>query len=1110
MGGDAGSMLGNIAGRVFGVLSALPSRGGGFSNLANYMARRQQAMSDPNVRAGLTPFSAGFYNIGGGMEPTPAGPGYYAPVASPRDFMGPTMPTPAGPMEYVPGRPGPSVWKPHLPALAPEAALQQEAYQQAQIGLQSTDVATRARAKQAAKIPLTADETQALVADASATLPNLPAGSTISINTPSGTISVGSPYALPAGAVKTPGQGEMPLDQLQPQLLPGQVPQATGRTNAEGQPLYQGVTPPKVDLRPPTLPPLGSPQPVAPGGITPPQPPAEVAPPPPPAPGHVNLSAPFFRQLEAERGLPAGVMSGLAEQESGGDPNAATPLSSARGLYQITKDTARAWGVSANDRYDPVKAAIATANTLAERAQQHGITRAVGMHYGGPAAPFLQKVGPSGLSPAQFAASVLNKSQKYATAVAAPFSPSAAYAAEAPPPQPVAPPPPPQPIAPAPAPAVVAPPPPPPPQPPPQPARVVVAAAPVPAPAPVQVASAMPPENLVGYPPPAPTEQVTTMPPTVIALPPTAGTQLVAPGGPAPILGPGGVPLESVSIESQTGEKRTFKTPEDLAAKQRELAMQADVTRLRGGGTEADTRALNVIGFYRNALGELKQDFPRPQDRAPFLGGTGAQRLVAAGLEHLGVDNPNQKFEERLAPFRYKKEEKEALAGMDPVEKSFILPHVPTGNETPGRFEEKIAALQDGIEAADAYRTTLAQLPVEQRTPAMQGEIQRQILEQRAARRDAEAQAAEQRQPAAVIVAPQAPPPAAPPPAAAVVVPAAPSAPLAAFGPQGPPEAAAVGLGGAPVVAVAPASTLARTFLPERSLPSEGLSIGGGIAGGLVGGLAGPAAPVVAPVLAGAGSAAGEAGQVGLEHVMGWPPAEPGTLTERMARAGARGAVGEGAGQVLRGGARVVGRVAGPLFGAAEKVAPVLAQDLPAGTQAVETATPGIYRNIGRLLQKPEALAKAELSPEGQETLLRAWWQKVAPGGAKKVIAEWDRLGPEAQAAMAGEQHAAMDTIVESLRPSTAPISAMTPMEIARMGTVSPALLHAGFPKTAMAVGGAELASRYAPRALLYPQAATFLSSLPGTTRVASPYISGLVRAGGQTLAATPAPQAAP
>src|SRR4030095_5001139 len=117
MGGDAMPMLANVAGRVLGVLSALPSRGGGFGNLANYMAARGRAMSDPNARAALTPFVSVSYNSGAGMEPTPAGPGYYAPVASPKEFMGPMMATPAGPMEYVPGQPGPSGWKPHLPAV---------------------------------------------------------------------------------------------------------------------------------------------------------------------------------------------------------------------------------------------------------------------------------------------------------------------------------------------------------------------------------------------------------------------------------------------------------------------------------------------------------------------------------------------------------------------------------------------------------------------------------------------------------------------------------------------------------------------------------------------------------------------------------------------------------------------------------------------------------------------------------------------------------------------------------------------------------------------------------------------------------------------------------
>src|SRR4029453_639633 len=151
MGGDAGSMLANVAGRVLGVLSALPSRGGGFGNLANYMAARQRAMSDPNARAALTPFGAGFYQIGGGMEPGPPGPSTIGGVAAPADFMGPTIPTPAGPAQSLfvqPGQPGPAVWKPHLPALAPEAAVEQAAQEQIRLGLQGPDPATRARAKQ--------------------------------------------------------------------------------------------------------------------------------------------------------------------------------------------------------------------------------------------------------------------------------------------------------------------------------------------------------------------------------------------------------------------------------------------------------------------------------------------------------------------------------------------------------------------------------------------------------------------------------------------------------------------------------------------------------------------------------------------------------------------------------------------------------------------------------------------------------------------------------------------------------------------------------------------------------------------------------------------------
>src|SRR4030095_13590471 len=167
--------------------------------------------------------------------------------------------------------------------------------------------------------------------------------------------------------------------------------------------LYQAVVPPTVpkpDLRPPTLQLPGAPP--APGA------PAVPVTPPAPEPGKVNLNAPFFRQLEAERGLPFGVLSAIAEKESGGNPlqKSTDPNSSASGLFQITRDTARAWGISANDRFDPVKSAIATADTLAARARQVGIERAVGMHYGGPGAPFGQVTGSSGLSPASYAADV--------------------------------------------------------------------------------------------------------------------------------------------------------------------------------------------------------------------------------------------------------------------------------------------------------------------------------------------------------------------------------------------------------------------------------------------------------------------------------------------------------------------------------------------------------------------------------------------------------------------------------------------------------------------------------------------------------------------------------
>jgi hypothetical protein len=1068
------------------------------------MAARQRAMSDPNARAALTPFGAGFYQIGGGMEP---GPGRFAPVAAPSEFMGPTIPTAAGPSEFIPG---PSVWKPSLPALAPEAALKEEAQRRTVADLQSPDTLTRARAKQDAKIPLTAEEAGALTDAARQWQATQPPGSSASVNIGGTTYTVGSRYVVPPGVVQTPSQGEMPLEQLQPQLLPGQVPQQTGRTDAAGRPLYQAVVPPKVDLRPPTLPPLGAPP------AAPPAPVPGVAPPSPEVKGPALLSSPFLRNLEAERGLPAGVLSGIAEKESGGDPTkvASDPKSSARGLFQITRDTARAWGISADARYDPIKAAIATADTLAARAKEFGIERAVGMHYGGPGAAWSQRVGTSGLSPMEYAGDVFKRATKF-------VAPSTAYAAEAPPPPaPLTPPPPPPPAAPAPVAVAQAPPPPAPapmPAPMPPPAPAVVTAAPAPTPAPVQVAAVQPPTgNLVGYPPPAPAEQAMAVPPTAVVLPPSAGVQLVPPGGPAPILGPGGVPLETVSIESQTGEKRTFKTPEDLAAAQREAMMKADVQRLRGAGTVEDTKAINALMNYRTKLAEFKAEFPTPADRAPYAGHPWKQKF-APFAEYVQEPPPKRvAFENATAPFSLRAFETSG-ASMSEHEREMILPTLPTGLEPSAtRFEDKIGRFEDALESAIAFRTTISRLPVEQRTPEVLDAVQDQVMAQQQARKAAREAAAAQ---GAAAAAPPPPAAAAPPPAPPTVV-VPPPPPPTTWGPEataGPPEAAA---------ARVPA-TLARTrelLLPPRSFLSQLPSVGGAVAGGATGAALGaPFLPPIGPIVGGTigaalGAGAGEAAQVGGEQLLGAAPAEPGTLLERGGRAAARGAVGEALGAPLRLGSWLVTSRAAPVIEAARDLAPVLRQDLPAATKAVET-TAGTFHRIGRLLKDPEALATAELTPESQQTLLRAWWGQVATKKPEKIVEAWETFGPEGQAVLAGPQRAAMDTVIDTLKTGATPFDWGTLVGGTGLGAMSAVVGHpgvgavvAGAP-AAVAVGreAARVVPRLATSRLVTPAGAEWIARLPLAGEVAPPWAVGLpLRAATQAGTALNWPQAAP
>src|SRR5262249_58808462 len=106
--------------------------------------------------------------------------------------------------------------------------------------------------------------------------------------------------------------------------------------------------------------------------------------------------------------------------------------------------------------------------------------------------------------------------------------------------------------------------------------------------------------------------------------------------------------------------------------------------------------------------------------------------------------------------------------------------------------------------------------------------------------------------------------------------------------------------------------------------------------------------------------------------------------------AGGGGAVGETGGQALRIGAQAVKAVAGPTVRAVESLAPTLTRELPAEATATTT-------RVGQLIRDPAALAGAELTPQGQRTVLGAWWQHHAADGADAVVNAWDALGEAGQ-----------------------------------------------------------------------------------------------------------------
>jgi hypothetical protein len=301
-----------------------------------------------------------------------------------------------------------------------------------------------------------------------------------------------------------------------------------------------------------------------------------------------------------------------------------------------------------------------------------------------------------------------------------------------------------------------------------------------------------------------------------------------------------------------------------------------------------------------------------------------------------------------------------------------------------------------------------------------------------------------------------------------------------------------------PPEAVASPSTLSRTLLPDRSLASQVPSIVGGVGGGLLAGagmgaLGGPLAPFTVPLGAIAGAALGSGGLEYLtaksEQEAGVAPSEEGTPGERALRAGVRGGVGETGAQGLGLAAQGVKAMFRPVLSAAEQVGPILTRELPAEATATTT-------KVGQLIRDPQALADATLTPQGQRTVLNAWWQHHSDQGADAVVNAWDALGATGQLNLAGPQVDAMGRMVNALRPSGLSVGSL-----AKSGGVPAALAHYGVISHPAAVGlglATRAAQEYGPRAMLYPTALNWMAALPQISRVASPWASATTSTLGQ------------
>lgn len=85
----------------------------------------------------------------------------------------------------------------------------------------------------------------------------------------------------------------------------------------------------------------------------------------------LNMMSGQFGQLEAQYGLPLGLLRGVAATESGGDPRAKSKAG-AKGLFQFMDGTAADMGLRGDDVYDPSKSAQAAAKYLSQLMKRYG------------------------------------------------------------------------------------------------------------------------------------------------------------------------------------------------------------------------------------------------------------------------------------------------------------------------------------------------------------------------------------------------------------------------------------------------------------------------------------------------------------------------------------------------------------------------------------------------------------------------------------------------------------------------------------------------------------------------------------------------------------------